>query len=82
VASIIQVAEEAAPGLGASDIQVTSLNGGLGSAGGPGDTVTISLTSNLKLMNPLTAGFFPDGAYPFTVSATFKNEPFSRNNTN
>jgi Flp pilus assembly protein TadG len=78
VASIIQVANQAATGLGAniSNIQISSLNGGSGSAGGPGDTVTITLTANLPLMTPFVSRFFPGGVYTFTSSASFKNEPF------
>jgi Flp pilus assembly protein TadG len=78
VASIIQVADQAAMGLGAniSNIQISSLNGGAGSAGGPGDTVTITLTANLPLMTPFVGRFFPSGVYTFTSSSSFKNEPF------
>jgi Flp pilus assembly protein TadG len=78
VASIIQMAEQATTGLGAniSNIQVSSQNGGAGSAGGPGDTVMITLTASLPLMTPVMARFFPGGAYTFTSSASFKNEPF------
>lgn len=81
VSSIIQVAQDAAGGLDVSAIQVSSLGGGAGSAGGPGDTVTISLTTNLKLMTGLIAQFFKDGTYTFTVSVTFRNESFPPNNT-
>ena len=81
VNSIIQVARNAAQGLDVAAIQVSSLDGGQGSAGGPGDTVTISLTTNLKLMTGLVAQFFKNGTYTFTVSVSFKNESFSPNNT-
>jgi Flp pilus assembly protein TadG len=81
VNSIIKVAQQAAGGLSVSHIQISSLGGGNGSAGGPGDTVTISLTSTLQLMTPIVAGFFPNGAYTFTVSVSFKNEPFPPGNT-
>jgi len=78
IASITQVAEQAAIGLGAniSNIQISSLNGGSGSAGGPGDTVTITLTASLPLMTPFVSRFFPGGVYTFTSSSSFKNEPF------
>jgi Flp pilus assembly protein TadG len=64
-----------------SSVQISSLAGGVGSAGGPGDTVTISFTTNLQLMTPIIARLFPNGSYTFTSSATFKNEPFSPSNT-
>ena len=81
VASIIQTAENAAEGLDVSAIQVSSLSGGQGSAGGPGDTVTISLTTNLKLLTAMVMQFFPNGTYTFTVSVSFKNEPFPPSDT-
>lgn len=82
VNSIIAVAQQAAMGANMSNIQVSSLNGGAGSAGGPGDTVTVAVTTNLKLICPAIAAFFPNGTYQFTSSVTFKNEPFPPNNTN
>src|SRR5271157_6342473 len=81
VNSIIQVAQQAAMGISIAGIQVSSAGGGSGSAGGPGDTVTISLTTNLKLMTPIVAQFFKNGTYAFTVSVSFKNEPFPPGNT-
>lgn len=81
VDSIIQKAQQVSGGADLTNILITSAKGGVGSAGGPGDTVTVSLTSNLKLMTPMMAHFFPSGAYTFTSSATFKNEPFSPTNT-
>src|ERR1043166_377552 len=80
VDSIIQVAQNAAQGIDVSGVQISSLEGGEhrpGRAGGPGDTVTISITVNLKLITPLIGQFFsPDGVYTFTASTSFKNEPF------
>jgi Flp pilus assembly protein TadG len=76
VDSIIATAEAAAYGANIASVQISSLNGGLGSAGGPGDIVTVSLTTNLQLMTPMVARYFLNGAYTFTSSATFKNEPF------
>lgn len=81
VASITQIAQKAALGLDVSNLQIISVNGGTGSAGGPGDTVTISLTTKLKLLTPIVAQFFKNGAYTFTVSVSFKNEPFPPANT-
>ena len=81
VNSIIQVAQQAAIGLSVAGIQISSAGGGSGSAGGPGDTVTISLTTNLQLMTPIVAQFFKNGTFTFTVSVSFKNEPFPPGNT-
>jgi len=81
VNSIIQVAQRAAMGLDVSNIQISSVGGGTGSAGGPGDTLIISLTTNLKLMTPIVAQYFKNGTYTFTVAVSFKNEPFPPGNT-
>ena len=77
VNSIIKIATEASAGLDISGITISSAKGGPGSAGGPGDTVTVSITDNLKLITPIIAQFFPSGTYRFTVGVTFKNETFS-----
>jgi Flp pilus assembly protein TadG len=82
VDSIIQTAQSAAFGASISNIQISSVQGGQGSAGGLGDVVTISLTTNLQLLTPIVAQFFPNGVYTFTSSATIKNEPFPANETN
>ena len=81
VGSIVLVAQQTAVGLDVSGIQISSLTGGSGSAGGPGDTVTISLTTNLPLITPIVGKFFPNGVYSFTVSVTMKNEPFAPGDT-
>jgi Flp pilus assembly protein TadG len=81
VNSIIATAQASAFGASITNIQISSLQGGSGSAGGPGDVVTVSLTSNLALMTPIVARFFPNGIYTFTSSATIKNEPFPPGNT-
>jgi len=80
-ASIIQVAQDAAMGLDVSNIQISSVAGGNNNAGGPGDTVTISLTANLPLMTALIGQYFTNGTYTTTVSATFRNEPFPPGNS-
>ena len=82
VNSIIAMAKQYALGANISNIQISSALGGAGSAGGPGDTVTISLTSNLPLMTPMVSRLFPNGQYTFTSSVTVKNEPFDPSNTN
>ena len=85
VASIAQIAQNAAAGLSIANIKICSVNGGCSgpsasnpaAAGGPGDTVTISLTSNMQLYTPMIGRFFgTNGVYTFTVSTTFRNEPF------
>jgi len=81
VDSILQVAQQAAIGIDVTGIQISSVNGGAGSAGGPGDTVIISLTSNVQLITPLVAAFFKNGIYTFTVSVRMKNEPFPPSDT-
>jgi Flp pilus assembly protein TadG len=82
VASIDAIAQEYAVGFNVSNVQVSSVGGGAGSAGGPGDIVTVSLTTNLPLMTPMISRLFPNGAYTFTSSVTFKNEPFPSGQTN
>jgi Flp pilus assembly protein TadG len=84
--SIIADAQQHAAGaqmMGAtiSTVQVSSTYGGSGSAGGPGDTVTISLIANFKLLTPFVAQSFAGGAYTFTSSVSCKNEPFPPANT-
>lgn len=81
-ASITKVAQQSAMGLDVSNIQISSAQGGTNNAGGPGDTVTISLTANLPLMTALVGQYFSDGRYTTTVSASFRNEPFPPGNAN
>jgi Flp pilus assembly protein TadG len=81
VDSIIQTAKAAVFGGYISSVQVSSLNGGAGSAGGPQDTVTVLITSKLPLMTPMVGRFFPSGVCILTSTATFKNEPFPPGNT-
>jgi Flp pilus assembly protein TadG len=77
VGSIILTAQQAAPGFNFNNINISSASGGAGSAGGPGDIVTISLSSGVPMLTPIIAPFFPpNGTYNFTVSVSFKNEPF------
>jgi|HubBroStandDraft_2_1064218.scaffolds.fasta_scaffold247036_2 Flp pilus assembly protein TadG len=75
------------PGVDTTKLQVSSMNSkGVvtsGSAGGPGDVVTVTLVTPMSLLAPLNffGSFFPS-SYAFTSSATFKNEPFDPANTN
>ena len=83
--SIIQTVQQAALGLNvpSNSITISSIAGGAGSAGGPGDTITISVATGVQMMTPLIAPFFkPNGTYNFTASVTFKNEPFPPGETN
>jgi Flp pilus assembly protein TadG len=81
VDSIVAKAKQSAFGANITNVQVSSLRGGAGSAGGPEDVVTVSITAGLKVMTPVIAKCFPDGTYTFTSSATFRNEPFPPGNT-
>jgi Flp pilus assembly protein TadG len=83
LASIVAVAQKAAPGLDLSKILITSGEGGSSvstngsaSAGGlPGDTVTISLTTHLTLFTNLMGHFYgTNDVDTFTESVTFRNE--------
>ncbi|HUI05734.1 MAG TPA: TadE/TadG family type IV pilus assembly protein [Verrucomicrobiae bacterium] len=78
VQSIRNVAQQYAMGL-LSDPSAIQISSGSTTnyAGGPGETVVVSLTTDLKLITPFIGNFFgPNGDYRFTVSTTFKNEPF------
>jgi Flp pilus assembly protein TadG len=81
VQSINQIAQQAAMGLDVSNLTIVSASGGSGNAGGPVDTVTISLTTKMQILTPIVAQFFKNGFYTFTVSVSFKNEPFPPGNT-
>ena len=62
-------------------IQISSVLGGAGNAGGPQDLETISVTATVPVMTPLISRFFPKGQFTFTSSATIKNEPFPPSQT-
>jgi len=82
VQSIRNVAQQYAVGL-LSDPSAIQISSGSTTnyAGGPNETVIVSLTTDLKLITPIIGNFFgPNGDYKFTVSTTFKNEPFDPNN--
>lgn len=76
VDSITSTLQQDALGANITNIQISSLNGGAGSAGGPGDIVTITVTASVPLLTPMIAALFPQGQYTFTSSVTVKNEPF------
>ncbi len=88
--------EIAIPGVNASNVSICSTppasvtascynpanpSGTIGAAGGPGYTVTISLTSTLPLMTPGLSKLFTGGVFTFTSSTTFVNEPFNPSQT-
>jgi Flp pilus assembly protein TadG len=79
VSTITQVAEDYSAGLINSG-NINSLHvisGGTTNYAGKGqDEMTISMLTNLKLITPGIAIFFPNGTYTFTTSVTFRNEPF------
>ncbi len=76
--SIIQVVvDDSAPfRLTTSDVLISSVGGGSGSAGGPGDRVTIAVIYPVRLLTPLIGAFFRNGAFVVDVATTFRNEPF------
>jgi Flp pilus assembly protein TadG len=76
VDSIKYVTQQAAMGLDTSNLQIASTKGGNGSAGGPLDTVTLTLTTSVRLMTPMVGRFFPNNTYTFTVTTSYRNEPF------
>jgi len=82
VESIKQIASKAAMGLNIGTVTVSSQSGGANSAGGPRDIVTVSLTHTLNLITPIVGKFFNNGQHVFTVTTTFKNEPFNPAQTN
>ena len=81
VESIKTKARNAASGLDITSIRVTSSSTGTNeSAGAPGDTMTVAITSQLHLITPLIGRYFgPQGIYTFTASTTFRNERFPTN---
>jgi Flp pilus assembly protein TadG len=77
IASITQVLNQSAAGTNIENVVISSASGGVGSAGGPGDTVTITATCDVPLLTPVIGQFFGSSSqFQFTVSSTFKNEPF------
>jgi len=75
VQSIINVAKQYSAGIPVTGVTVTS-GGVTNYAGGPGDTVIISLRTGVKLLTPVGM-YFPNNTYTFTTSVGFRNEPFN-----
>lgn len=82
VNSIVNTFQNGVTGVQVSSVQVSSLNGGSGSAGGPGDMMTVTATVKMALMTPVIAQLFPNGQFTFTASTTVMNEPFLPGQTN
>jgi Flp pilus assembly protein TadG len=82
VNSIVNTFDNDVTGVQVSSVQVSSLNGGSGSAGGPGDMMTVTATVKMALMTPVIARLFPNGQFTFTASTTVMNEPFLPGQTN
>lgn len=76
--SIKRVVREAAVGvvMNPADIHVTSASGLPNDAGGPGDTFTISMNYRFQFITPVVGQFFDDGSHRFTVSTSFRSEPY------
>jgi Flp pilus assembly protein TadG len=84
VKSISDTAKKYAMGINISNILIKSPQGGASyPAGGPRQTVIISMTSNFQVITPFIARYIgQNGVYPITVSTTFLNEPFDPSQTN
>jgi len=81
VDSIISTLQQCPLNPDITNVQISSANGGKDSAGGPGDMMTITVTSSVPLLTPLIAGLFNQGRYTFNTSVTIKNEPFPASQT-
>jgi Flp pilus assembly protein TadG len=82
IASIDQTLTNAAAGKTVQSIVISSVTGGAGSAGGPGDTVTVQANCAVPLLTTALGSFFGGNQFTFTVRASFKNEPFPAAQTN
>jgi Flp pilus assembly protein TadG len=80
VQSIKNIINQYSLGMNISNISITS-GGVTNYAGGPRQTVVVSVTDNLKLITPMIGRFFPNNTYSFTVSTSFMNEPFDPGQT-
>jgi Flp pilus assembly protein TadG len=92
-ASIIQILNQAATktssGSSIQSIVISNSSGAVGpdgkteNAGNPGDTVTVTVTSGVPLLTTALSSFVgTSNTFNFTVSSTFKNEPFPASQTN
>jgi hypothetical protein len=77
------VVEDAQPfPLTAGDVHVSSVYGGTGSAGGPGDVVTISVSYPIRMLTPMIGKCFDEGRFVVRVASTFRNEFFPQTQWN
>jgi Flp pilus assembly protein TadG len=75
--SIMQTVSNLSQGLANSgNTTVCSNTGGCGSAGGPGDVVTVTVNYDYHFHTPLVNRFFTNGKYTIKVSSSFANEAF------
>lgn len=80
--SITQVLHSLDVSANITSVNISSVSGGAGSAGAPGDTVTIQAVCSLPFLTGFIRPFFGgSNAFTFTVSSTFKNEPFPPSQT-
>lgn len=80
--SIIQVLNSLDMSATITNVNISSVEGGVGSAGGPGDTVTIQVNCMLPFLTGFISPFFGNSSsLSFTVSSTTKNEPFPSSQT-
>jgi Flp pilus assembly protein TadG len=86
IASIENTLQNDAMGVNITNISISSVNlAGVSdstSAGGPGSSLTVSVTVNVPLWTPVIAQLFPNGQYTFASSVTIMNEPFLPGLTN
>jgi Flp pilus assembly protein TadG len=76
IASIDQILTQTGVPNTVQSITISSVSGGVGSAGGPGDIVTVQANCSVPLLTYALGTYFSGHKFNFTVSATFKNEPF------
>jgi Flp pilus assembly protein TadG len=80
--SVLQTVQNMSFGLATnSNTTICGASAGCNSAGGPGDTVTITVTYPYHFITPLVSTLFANGTYTVTVSSSFKNEPFPPSQT-
>lgn len=82
IASIDQILTQTGVPNTVQSITISSVTGGVGSAGGPGDIVTVTANCSVPLLTYALGNYFSGHKFKFTVSATFKNEPFPAAQTN
>jgi hypothetical protein len=76
--SIKRVVRESAVGvrINPADIHVFTVPGSPDDAGGPGQTFTIRMSYDFLFVTPMVGRFFDNGTHRFSVSTTFRSEPY------